>query len=94
MTMEDENSIVPPPKHTPWNKGKLIGETAAFGKARLVHSDEASVPSDISESRSMMRLPSLSKSKSEVFGQSGHCSARLLAALRAKSGCEQSQQTA
>jgi hypothetical protein len=34
----------------------------------------------------MMRLPSLSKSKSEVFGQSGHCSARLLAALRAKSG--------
>jgi len=25
-----------------------------------------------------MRLPSLSKSKSEVFGQSGHCSARLL----------------
>src|SRR5580704_12886014 len=25
MTMEDENSIVPPPKHTPWNKGKLIG---------------------------------------------------------------------
>ena len=41
------------------------------------------VPSDISESKSMMRLPSLSKSKSEVFGQSGHCSARLLAALRA-----------
>ena len=39
------------------------------------------VRSDISESRSMMRLPSLSKSKSEVFGQSGHCSARLLAAL-------------
>ena len=30
-----------------------------------------------------MRSPSLSKSKSEVFGQSGHCSARLLAALRA-----------
>jgi hypothetical protein len=25
MTMEDENSILPPPKHTPWNKGKLIG---------------------------------------------------------------------
>src|ERR1700686_5400499 len=43
------------------------------------------VPSDISESKSMMRLPSLSKSKSEVFGQSGHCSARLLAALRATS---------
>src|ERR1700716_648688 len=51
------------------------------------------VPSDISESRSMMRLPSLSKSKSEVFGQSGHCSARLLAALRAKSCREQMQQT-
>ena len=28
----------------------------------------------------------LSKSKSEVLGQSGHCSARLLAALRAKTG--------
>src|SRR2546421_12943914 len=26
MTMEYENSILPPPpKHTPWNKGKLIG---------------------------------------------------------------------
>jgi hypothetical protein len=47
---------------------------------------EWKVPSDISESRSMMRLPSLSKSKSEVFGQSGHCSARLLAALRARTG--------
>ena len=23
--MEDENSILPPPKHTPWNKGKLTG---------------------------------------------------------------------
>ena len=32
--------------------------------------------------RSMMRLTSRSKSKSEVSGQSGHCSARLLAALR------------
>src|SRR6516162_8224725 len=42
------------------------------------------VRSDTSESRSMMRLPSLSKSKSEVSGQSGHCSARLLAALGAK----------
>ena len=31
-----------------------------------------------------MRLPSRSKSKSEVSGQSGHCSARLLTALRAK----------
>ena len=29
-----------------------------------------------------MRLTSRSKSKSEVSGQSGHCSARLLAALR------------
>jgi hypothetical protein len=47
------------------------------------------VPSDISESRSMMRLPSLSKSKSEVFGQSGHCSARLLSALRANCGLMQ-----
>ena len=35
-----------------------------------------------------MRLPSLSKSKSEVFGQSGHCSARLLAALRANNGSQ------
>ena len=43
------------------------------------------VRSDISELRSMMRSPSLSKSKSEVSGQSGHCSARLLAPLRAKS---------
>jgi hypothetical protein len=25
MTMEDENSILPPRKRTPWNKGKLIG---------------------------------------------------------------------
>jgi integrase len=25
MTMEDENSILPPPKRMPWNKGKLIG---------------------------------------------------------------------
>ena len=23
--MEHENSILPPRKHTPWNKGKLIG---------------------------------------------------------------------
>ena len=23
--MEDENSILPPPKRTPWNKGELIG---------------------------------------------------------------------
>jgi hypothetical protein len=23
--MEHENSILPPPKHTPWNKGKLTG---------------------------------------------------------------------
>ena len=33
-----------------------------------------------------MRSPSLSKSKSEVSGQSGHCSAQLLAALRANCG--------
>src|ERR1700737_3600907 len=25
MTMEDDNSILPPPRRTPWNKGKLIG---------------------------------------------------------------------
>src|SRR5271166_6101666 len=24
-TMQDHNSILPPPKRTPWNKGKLIG---------------------------------------------------------------------
>ena len=41
------------------------------------------VRSVTSESRSMMRLPSPSKLKSEVSGQSGHCSARLLEALRA-----------
>jgi hypothetical protein len=52
--MEDENSILPPPKRTPWNKGKLIGRN---------------------------------KSKSEVSGQSGHCSTRLLAALRVESRC-------
>jgi len=40
-----------------------------------------------------MRLLSLSKSKSEVSGQSGHYSARLLAMLRARTGCEQVQQT-
>jgi hypothetical protein len=39
-----------------------------------------------------MRLPSLSKSKSEVFGQSGHCSARLLPPLSAITGREQMQQ--
>jgi hypothetical protein len=39
-----------------------------------------------------MRSPLLSKSKSEVSGQSGHCSARLLATLRAKCGREQMQQ--
>ena len=44
--------------------------------------------------RSMMRLTSRSKSKSEVSGQSGHCSARLLAALRAITRPEQSQQIA
>ena len=41
--MDDENSILPPPKRTPWNKGKLIGaKPPLVGKARLVHSDEAS----------------------------------------------------
>jgi hypothetical protein len=23
--MDDDNSILPPPKRTPWDKGKLIG---------------------------------------------------------------------
>jgi hypothetical protein len=42
MTMEDHGSILPTPKRTPWNKGKLIGgQTAAAGKARLVYTDEA-----------------------------------------------------
>ena len=41
-----------------------------------------------------MRLPSRSKSKSEVSGQSGHCSARLLAALRATTGTHAAQQMA
>ena len=36
-----------------------------------------------SVSRSMTRLPLPNKSKSEVSGQSGHCSARMLTALRA-----------
>jgi hypothetical protein len=27
MTMDDYNSILPAPKRTPWNKGKLIGES-------------------------------------------------------------------
>ena len=27
--MEDENSILPPPKRTPWNKRKLIGAKQA-----------------------------------------------------------------
>ena len=118
--MENENSILPPPKRTPWNKGKLIGakppllarhvwsirtklqierrarELAMFNLAidsklrgcdvvAMRVEDVWKVRSDISESRSMMRSPSLSKSKSEVSGQSGHCSARLLAAVRARS---------
>ena len=126
--MDDDNSILPPPKRTPWNKGKLIGakppllarhvwsirtklqierrarELAMFNLAvdsklrgcdvvAMRVEDVWKVPSDISESRSMMRLPSPSKSKSEVFGQSGHCSARLLPALRATTGREQMQQS-
>ena len=125
--MDDDYSILPPPKRTPWNKGKLIGakppllarhvwsirtklqierrarELAMFNLAvdsklrgcdvvAMRVEDVWKVPSDISESRSMMRLPSPSKSKSEVFGQSGHCSARLLAALRANCCREQVQQ--
>jgi hypothetical protein len=40
--MEDENSILPPPTHALEQGEADRGETAAFGKARLVHSDEAS----------------------------------------------------
>ena len=29
--MEDENSILPPPKRMPWNKGKLIGAKPPLG---------------------------------------------------------------
>src|SRR3974390_1680329 len=42
MTMEDETAIPPPPKRTPWNKGKLIGAKPpllarhAGGKGRLI----------------------------------------------------------
>jgi hypothetical protein len=105
MTMDDDDSILPPPKRTPWNKGKLIGakppllarhvwsirtklqierrarELAMFNLAidsklrgcdvvAMRVEDVWKVRSDISESRSMMRSPSLSKSKSEVSGQS------------------------
>jgi hypothetical protein len=37
MTMDDDNSILPPPKRTPWNKGKLIGAKPPL-LARLVKS--------------------------------------------------------
>ena len=125
--MDDDNSILPPPKRTPWNKGKLIGakppllarhvwsirtklqierrarELAMFNLAvdsklrgcdvvAMRVEDVWKVLFDISELRSMMCLSSPSKSKSEVFGQSGHCSARLLAALRANCCREQVQQ--
>jgi DEAD/DEAH box helicase domain-containing protein len=33
MTMEDENSILPPPKRMPWNKGKLIGANLTLQQA-------------------------------------------------------------
>jgi hypothetical protein len=40
--MENENSILPPPKRTPWNKGKLIGAKPPLLARHEVHSDEAS----------------------------------------------------
>jgi hypothetical protein len=41
--MDVDNSILPALKRTPWNKGKLIGaKPPLLGKARLVHSHEAS----------------------------------------------------
>ena len=55
--MDDNNSILPPPKRV----------RSSFCLA----TKQWKVRSDISESRSMMRSPSLSKSKSEVSGQSG-----------------------
>ena len=41
--MEDENSILPPTETHALEQGEADrGETAAVGKARLVHPDEAS----------------------------------------------------
>jgi hypothetical protein len=41
--MEDDYSILPPPKTHALEQGEANrGETAAVGKARLIHSDEAS----------------------------------------------------
>ena len=85
--MDDDNSILPPLKRTPWNKGKLIGAKPPLLGGTSSRTGNLRV--DISESRSMMRSPSLSKSKSELSGQSGQCSARLLAALRATTGLMQ-----
>jgi hypothetical protein len=33
--MDDDNSILPPPKRTPWNKGKLIGAKPPDGADAL-----------------------------------------------------------
>jgi integrase len=64
----------------------IYRRTGNLRSVQLLATRKWKVRSDISESRSMMRLPSRSKSKSEVSGQSGHCSARLLAALRDRTG--------
>jgi hypothetical protein len=44
MTMDDDNSILPPPKRTPWNKGKLIpraGRSRDRGEQRYCGAAEA-----------------------------------------------------
>src|SRR6476646_2018472 len=84
MTMDDDNSILPPPKRTPWNKGKLIGAKPPL-LARHVWSIRTKLQIERRTRELAMFNLALSKSKSEVFGQSGHCSPRLLAALRATS---------
>jgi hypothetical protein len=82
--MEHENSILPPPKRTPWNKGKLIGAKPPL-LARHVWSIRTKLQIERRARELAMFNLALSKSKSEVFGQSGHCSARLLTALCARS---------
>jgi hypothetical protein len=82
--MEDESSILPPPKRMPWNKGKLIGAKPPL-LARHVWSIRTKLQIERRARELAMFNLALSKSKSEVFGQSAHCSARLLAALCATS---------
>jgi hypothetical protein len=65
--------------------GKVPGEFLFTSRRRV---------GEARTTRQYARLPSLSKSKSAVSGQSGHCSARLLAALRAIRRPEQVQQRA